>query len=83
MKPPRQISQREKILFPIAGFLIAALIAPGSIALVGMLFFGNLLKESGVTERLAGTARTAMVDRHGNLVIRPNGAAANNEADGP
>ena len=62
MKAPREVSQREKIIFPIVGFLIAALIAPGSIALIGMLFFGNLLKESGVTERLANTARTAMVD---------------------
>jgi sodium ion-translocating decarboxylase beta subunit len=62
MKTPRRATQREKIIFPIVGFLIAALIAPGSIALVGMLFFGNLLKESGVTERLAATARTSMVD---------------------
>ena len=62
MEPPRDVSQREKIIFPIAGFLICALIAPGSIGLIGMLFFGNLLKESGVTERLANTARTAMVD---------------------
>ena len=62
MQAPRRASQREKIIFPIVAFLIAALIAPGSIALVGMLFFGNLLKESGVTERLAATARTAMVD---------------------
>ncbi|MDA9764766.1 sodium ion-translocating decarboxylase subunit beta [Opitutales bacterium] len=62
MKPPRQVSQREKIIFPIAGFLIAALIAPGSLTLVGMLFFGNLLKESCVTERLANSARNAMVD---------------------
>ncbi len=62
MKAPRRATQREKIIFPIVAFLIAALIAPGSIALVGMLFFGNLLKESGVTERLAATARTAMVD---------------------
>ncbi len=62
MEPPREVSQREKIIFPIAGFLICALIAPGSIGLIGMLFFGNLLKESGVTERLANTARTAMVD---------------------
>jgi oxaloacetate decarboxylase beta subunit len=62
MKAPRQVSQREKIIFPIAGFLIAALIAPGAIVLVGMLFFGNLLKESCVTERLANTARNAMID---------------------
>ncbi len=62
MKPPREVSQREKIIFPIAAFLICALIAPGSIVLIGMLFFGNLLKESCVTERLANTARQSMID---------------------
>ena len=62
MKPPREVSRRERIVFPIAAFLIAALIAPGSLALVGMLLFGNLLKESGVTERLAETARTGLID---------------------
>ncbi len=62
MSAPREVTTREKILFPIGAFLITALIAPGSIALVGMLFFGNLLKESGVTERLAETARTALID---------------------
>ena len=48
MKPPRVISRRERIFFPIIGFLIAALIAPGSIALLGMLFFGNLLKRAAL-----------------------------------
>lgn len=62
MAPPREVSQREKILFPIVGFLIAALIAPGALPLVGMLFFGNLLKESMVTERLANSARNALID---------------------
>jgi len=62
MKPPREVSRRERIVFPIVAFLIAALIAPGSLALVGMLMFGNLLKESGVTERLAETARTGLID---------------------
>lgn len=62
MKPPRQVSQREKIIFPIAAFLICALIAPGALTLVGMLFLGNLLKESCVTERLAETARNALID---------------------
>ena len=62
MAPPRQVSRRERIVFPIAAFLIAAVIAPGSLALVGMLMFGNLLKESGVTERLAETARHPFVD---------------------
>ena len=62
MKPPRQVSARERMVFPIVTFLIAATIAPGSLSLIGMLLFGNLLKESGVTERLAETARTALVD---------------------
>ncbi|MCA9024667.1 MAG: sodium ion-translocating decarboxylase subunit beta [Planctomycetaceae bacterium] len=62
MKPPRDVSKRERMIFPVAGFLICALIAPGALTLLGMLFFGNLLKESGVTERLANTARTALID---------------------
>lgn len=62
MSAPREVSTREKILFPVGGFIITGLIAPGSLALVGMLFFGNLLKESGVTERLAETARTGLID---------------------
>jgi len=62
MKPPREVSRKEKIIFPIVAFLICALIAPGSITLLGMLFFGNLLKESTVTERLANTARSSLID---------------------
>lgn len=62
MKRPRTVSRRERILFPIAAFLICALLAPGALVLIGMLFFGNLLKECLVTERLAVTARTALID---------------------
>jgi len=62
MKPPRMVSQREKIVFPLVAFLICAMVAPASIVLVGMLFFGNLLKECLVADRLAETARTAMID---------------------
>jgi len=62
MPAPRVVSKAEKIIFPIAGFLICAMVAPGSIVLIGMLFFGNLLKESCVTERLANTARNSMID---------------------
>ncbi|MDX2414878.1 MAG: sodium ion-translocating decarboxylase subunit beta, partial [Bacteroidales bacterium] len=62
MKPPRQVSKVEKIIFPIIGLLLTAFISPSSLPLLGMLFFGNLLKESGVTKRLAETARTSMVD---------------------
>lgn len=62
MKPPRTVSRREKIIFPIVAFLICALLAPGSMTLLGMLFFGNLLKESTVTERLANSARHSMIN---------------------
>lgn len=62
MPQPRAVSQREKIIFPIVAFLIAAFIAPGSLPLLGMLFLGNLLKESTVTERLANSARNALID---------------------
>ncbi|MFW6371522.1 MAG: sodium ion-translocating decarboxylase subunit beta [Bacteroidota bacterium] len=62
MKPPRAVSKLEKILFPIFGLILTAFISPSSLPLLGMLFFGNLLKESGVTKRLADTARNAMID---------------------
>lgn len=62
MKPARVVSKLEKILFPIIAFLVCTFIAPASLPLLGMLFFGNLLKESGVTERLAQTARTSLID---------------------
>lgn len=62
MKAPRTVSKREKIIFPIAGFIITAFIVPSALPLLGMLFFGNLLKESGVTKRLAETARGPMID---------------------
>ncbi len=62
MKPPRAVSQTEKILFPIIGLIVTAFLSPSSLPLLGMLFFGNLLKESTVTKRLAETARTSMID---------------------
>ena len=62
MKPPREVSRAERVIFPIAAFLICAMLAPGAVVLVGMLFFGNLLKESCVTDRLAHSARTSMID---------------------
>ena len=62
MKPPRAVSKLEKILFPIVGLLLTAYIAPSALPLLGMLFFGNLLKESGVTKRLAQTASNTLID---------------------
>ena len=62
MQQPRQVSRRERILFPVIAFLITAFIVPSGIPLLGMLFFGNLLRESGVTNRLAETARGPLID---------------------
>ena len=62
MKPARQVSQTEKILFPIIGLLLTTFIVPSGLPLLGMLFFGNLLKESGKTTRLAKTASSSLND---------------------
>jgi oxaloacetate decarboxylase beta subunit len=62
MEPPRAVSKTEKILFPLIGLIVTTFISPSSLPLLGMLFFGNLLKESTRTKRLAETARTSMVD---------------------
>ena len=62
MKPLRAVSKLEKILFPIVGLMLTAYIAPSALPLLGMLFFGNLLKESGVTKRLANTASNPLID---------------------
>jgi len=62
MKKPRPVSQKEKIIFPIVAFICTAFIVPSGLPLLGMLFFGNLLKESGVTNRLAETARGALIN---------------------
>ncbi len=62
MKPPRAVSKVEKIIFAIAGMLLTTFIVPSGLPLLGMLFFGNLLKESGVTKRLADTAKGPMID---------------------
>jgi carboxybiotin decarboxylase len=62
MKPPRAVPKQEKIIFPIVGLLLTTFIMPTALPLLGMLFFGNLLKESGVTNRLADTARNSLID---------------------
>ena len=66
MKPPRTVSHTEKVIFPIVGLLLTTFLVPSGLPLLGMLFFGNLLKESGVTRRLANTAS-------GPLIIRIDG----------
>ena len=62
MKAPRAVSKTEKVCFPIVGLLLTTFISPSALPLLGMLFFGNLLKESGVTKRLANTASNALID---------------------
>ncbi len=62
MKPPRAVSRIEKIFFPVFGLLLTLFISPSGLPLLGMFFFGNLLRESGVTKRLAETARTSLID---------------------
>ena len=58
--PEREVSRTVKVIFPIAVTLIAGIIAPMSVALIGSLMFGNLLRESGVTERLSKTAQNEL-----------------------
>lgn len=62
MKTGRAVTQNEKIIFPIVGLILTCFVVPSGLPLLGMLFFGNLLRESGVTTRLAKTASNAMTD---------------------
>jgi oxaloacetate decarboxylase beta subunit len=62
MSEPREVSKKERIIFPVVGIMLCCFLAPASIPLLGMFFFGNLMKESTVVDRLAGTARSAIID---------------------
>ncbi len=62
MREPRAVGKTEKVIFPIVGLLLTTFISPSALPLLGMLFFGNLLKESGVTKRLANTAANPLID---------------------
>lgn len=62
MPAPPVPSRTKRLIFPIMAFIICVLIAPGSLPLLSMLMLGNLLKESAVTDRLANTARNALID---------------------
>jgi carboxybiotin decarboxylase len=62
MKPPRAVSKTERVLFPIIALMLTTFISPSALPLLGMLFFGNILKESGATNRLANTAKAPMID---------------------
>ncbi len=62
MEEPREVTKREKIIFPVVAFLLCCFLAPAALPLLGMLCFGNVLKEAVVTERLANTARNSLID---------------------
>ena len=58
----RNVSKLEKILFPIIVTVIVAILLPDATTLVGMLMFGNLMKESGVVDRIANTAKNELMN---------------------
>ena len=60
MKQLRPVSKRERIIFPIAISIITALLLPQAIALIGTMMLGNIIRESGVTERLSQTLQNEM-----------------------
>ena len=62
MTAPRQVSKTEKILFPIIGTIIVSLTLPDAAILVGCLMMGNLMKESGVVERITKTAGNELMN---------------------
>ena len=62
MKQLRVVSQREKIIFPVAVLILTLIFLPSATPLVGMFCFGNLLKESGVVERLSYTAQNSLIN---------------------
>ncbi len=62
MKQLREVSKREKIVFPIAVLVLCAIFLPDACPLVGALTFGNLCKECGVTDRLSDTMQNALIN---------------------
>ncbi len=62
MKPLRQVSKVEKIIFPVAVTLVVGLLLPDAIPLLGMLMLGNLFRESGVVERLSSQAQNGLIN---------------------
>ena len=62
MKQLRPVSKVEKVIFPILVTLLVSLLLPSAAPLIGMLMFGNLLKESGVVERISKTAQNELIN---------------------
>lgn len=79
MRRLRVVSKRERIIFPIVTTILVSLIVPQSLPLIGMLMLGNLLKESGVTGRLAEAASRFILDTVTILLMLSVGAKATAE----
>jgi carboxybiotin decarboxylase len=62
MKQLRHVGRAEKIVFPLLVLVLCILLLPSATPLIGMLMFGNLLKESGVVDRLSDTAQNALIN---------------------
>ncbi len=62
MKQLRHVSKKEKIIFPIIIFIICIILLPDATPIIGMLMFGNLIKECGVTDRLSKTAQNELIN---------------------
>jgi len=62
MEQLRPVSQREKIIFPLSLLVLVAMFLPSAAPLLGMFCFGNLMKESGVVERLSDTAQNSLIN---------------------
>jgi oxaloacetate decarboxylase beta subunit len=76
MPEPKRITQKQKIIFPIAMTAVILLLVPAAGALIGMLMLGNLLKESGVTERFIRTLQDALLNVLTLLVALSIGSSA-------
>ncbi len=62
MPEMRPVSRLERLMFPVVGLILCCFLAPASIPLLGPFFFGNIMKESAVVDRLAKTASSAIID---------------------
>lgn len=62
MEQLRPVSKTEKVIFPIIVTIVVALIVPDAVSLVGMLMLGNLMKETGVVDRLSKTAQNGLMN---------------------
>lgn len=80
MKQLRTVSKTEKIIFPVVVLVLCAFMLPSTAVLIGMLMFGNLMRESGVVERLSKTAQNEMTNIVTILLGLSVGATANGDA---